>query len=784
KIARLLTDTAKTQRGISIRDKAGQARLHRACNAGDLEQVISLLNQGSDINMKDNAGWTPLHEAALEGHGPVVVALLRRGADYTAQGFGGDTPLHDACANGHVDVVRSLLTIGADPMLKNSKGVTPVDMAEDEDEVLELIDGFMRRRPRKRHGKRQMKSGKSDKGKRIARSSRQHSSGIDSARGENTPAEADVEVDIDGRDSPMSSELPQIDGKSSGKRRSRPSSPRPTSQREEQASLSRANGAGEVGKIGAAGTHKREIHALQRLREEAEKPQVNYYFSSANSTKMSRDERKLQALMGAFEKLEKKKLPRQKRRLSGEAADVRQPRARKDDDSSMSPVKAEARQRKVMSAANGRDYEADGVLVRNGATAGTKTSPKRRGTRPPKKRVIDDDEEEELPASEDGDDADSRQQKRQSKHAERTLPPVSKRPRHTDEHSGGGNSTVSTVEVTGGSVIVTTVDGTIQQRGTITPSSLFEPTRVSSNPTTIEIKREPLSAGCSNTRKEHRPKQTHAEGGRTIVEDSGTQSSSLMSPSKIAAQAIRYLPLYTIQLSSEKSVTKLDYFVVDLQIRLLLGMPVYTPSSAMAKAGADGKRKPESNPLFVAYPHLHRQTISEAQKERLWRPLADMFVSNMRYIHNSSNKQPLSGKLSADNPSKDPADSEIVNQFTLHEKNRFVSLNLSFVKLDEVVEIIKRDYPQVSKHLITLTLDIDSLASGTDSAAGTPAAGDNVAREPPAGVKLRRLASLAQEAKPEDTRPVWNGPQKMLPLKYAMKLHYRSYAAFVGDNKK
>ncbi|KAJ2391551.1 hypothetical protein GGI05_002911, partial [Coemansia sp. RSA 2603] len=134
RIARLLTERAKIQRSILLRDKAGQTKLHRACNAGDIEQTVSLINQGADINMKDNAGWTPLHESALEGHNSVVVALLRRGADYGAKGFGGDTPLHDACANGHYDVVRSLLVAGADPYLKNSKGITPEDMAREEEQ--------------------------------------------------------------------------------------------------------------------------------------------------------------------------------------------------------------------------------------------------------------------------------------------------------------------------------------------------------------------------------------------------------------------------------------------------------------------------------------------------------------------------------------------------------------------------------------------------------------------------------------------------------------------------
>ncbi|KAJ2849497.1 hypothetical protein IWW36_002596 [Coemansia brasiliensis] len=164
----------------------------------------------------------------------------------------------------------------------------------------------------------------------------------------------------------------------------------------------------------------------------------------------------------------------------------------------------------------------------------------------------------------------------------------------------------------------------------------------------------------------------------------------------------------------------------------------YYHSSSSSKISRDEHTpaKGKSNPLFAAYPHLVRERISVSQKERLWEPLAGMFVSNLQFIRGSAI---VSKKPALDN-SDDNVDSELVSKFTLHEKPRFVKLALYFVKLDEVVDIIRQDYPQISKQLITITLDLGS------------------------------------SSKPSP--PVWRGPQPMMPLKYALKLHYQRYAEY------
>lgn len=577
-IARLLSEHSKTQRMISVRDKAGQAKLHRACNAGDLDLVVALINQGADINMKDNAGWTPLHEASLEGHGMVVLELLRRGADYNARGFGGDTPLHDACANGHVDVVKCLLLIGSSPLLKNSKGITPLDMAQEEDQedVIKVIDQYQQ--------ETRMQSTASSMVRKDKRS-------MSATLKRPPPGISGLGVNA-------------LDTTQKRKPKTRPES------------HSRSPAAGSIDEDGNS---RRELSSLKRLREEAEKPEVNYYYTSANPEKLSRDERKLQALMGTIERMEK-------------------------------------RQNK------------DG---------------RRRPSAPATTTTVRDTKEE----------------------------PVRKRTKMEND---------------------------------------------------VPVK----------PKQRHSRKQQPINEGKTIVEEKQPQKGHTISMASVAAQAIRYLPLYTIQLHGDPPTSKLDYMVVDLQVRLLLGMPIETLGQ---NKDAD---EPEalSNPLFVAYPHLFRQRITKAQKERLWKPLAGMFATNMQFIHDSSSSVVNTEFPTSSPPDKtDIVDGNLVRQFTLHEKQKFVGLQLYFVKLDEVVNIIRQDFPLISKQLITISLDLSTISNDKSFS--------QLSSMPPRlAATATAIPSVEKCTSNDDICPKWNGPQKMLPLRYALKLHYRDKQAFLQKN--
>ncbi len=103
--------------------------LAMAAQVGDLNEVIRLLNQGTDVNAKANFGNTALMAAALEDHVDVVKALLDKGADVNAKNKNGSTALMAASVHYRVDMVKALLNKGADVNAKNEDGGTALGEA-------------------------------------------------------------------------------------------------------------------------------------------------------------------------------------------------------------------------------------------------------------------------------------------------------------------------------------------------------------------------------------------------------------------------------------------------------------------------------------------------------------------------------------------------------------------------------------------------------------------------------------------------------------------------------
>ncbi|EGD72854.1 hypothetical protein PTSG_04582 [Salpingoeca rosetta] len=121
------------------RNRHGETALHRAAIKNDLEFAQELLDHGAPIDAKDNAGWTPLHEACNHGHLELAELLLKANANVDAKGFEDITPLHDAAMNGHTDVVKLLVKHGADPTLENKDGQTAIDLADEEEDLRDLL---------------------------------------------------------------------------------------------------------------------------------------------------------------------------------------------------------------------------------------------------------------------------------------------------------------------------------------------------------------------------------------------------------------------------------------------------------------------------------------------------------------------------------------------------------------------------------------------------------------------------------------------------------------------
>ncbi len=96
------------QRQRRVARAAGQDLL-AATEAGDLEQMQTLLGKRVDINATNAQGWTPLHVAAAGGSVEVVKLLLVHGADVNAASNIGATPLDNAMTYSRSRAMADLL---------------------------------------------------------------------------------------------------------------------------------------------------------------------------------------------------------------------------------------------------------------------------------------------------------------------------------------------------------------------------------------------------------------------------------------------------------------------------------------------------------------------------------------------------------------------------------------------------------------------------------------------------------------------------------------------------
>lgn len=127
-------------------DSDFKSALHAASFYGNTDNVIVLLDLGSDVNLRGGRIGTCLQAAATKGHTETMTALLDRGAEINEQDIGCyGSALIAAIVNSNHDAVKLLLERGADPSLRGGqKYQYPIIAAsrlwDNEDEVQMLID--------------------------------------------------------------------------------------------------------------------------------------------------------------------------------------------------------------------------------------------------------------------------------------------------------------------------------------------------------------------------------------------------------------------------------------------------------------------------------------------------------------------------------------------------------------------------------------------------------------------------------------------------------------------
>lgn len=93
--------------------KKEQSALYEATFCGRLDEFLTLLESGANVNLQDDGGVSPLHVAALKGNMRFVEILAKRGADVNIEDANGYTPTGYALSEGHKDVAAKLKALGA-----------------------------------------------------------------------------------------------------------------------------------------------------------------------------------------------------------------------------------------------------------------------------------------------------------------------------------------------------------------------------------------------------------------------------------------------------------------------------------------------------------------------------------------------------------------------------------------------------------------------------------------------------------------------------------------------
>lgn len=101
--------------------------LGSASKVGDIQKIVQLIDEGSDINGKYQKELTPLHWAATTGKVDAITLLIEKGAKVESLDGYLSTPLHLASFFGHREAVEVLLKNGANPNVRNKDNSSPTD---------------------------------------------------------------------------------------------------------------------------------------------------------------------------------------------------------------------------------------------------------------------------------------------------------------------------------------------------------------------------------------------------------------------------------------------------------------------------------------------------------------------------------------------------------------------------------------------------------------------------------------------------------------------------------
>lgn len=132
---------ASAPKPVDAQDELGMTALMRACRDGNFEAVVSLLDQGADLNLTNVDGNGALWLTCYANDARILCSLVAHGADLDHQNSTGATALIYAASAGKTEMVSLLLEAGANPALTTQDDFSALDLAANRT-ILKLLAGL------------------------------------------------------------------------------------------------------------------------------------------------------------------------------------------------------------------------------------------------------------------------------------------------------------------------------------------------------------------------------------------------------------------------------------------------------------------------------------------------------------------------------------------------------------------------------------------------------------------------------------------------------------------
>ncbi|KAF8924306.1 hypothetical protein BGZ58_001932 [Dissophora ornata] len=703
------------------KDSAGRTQLHQWAESGDIEMVGTLLEGGAERDPKDHEGLTPLHLAAKAGNTEVLVLLLAYGCNVNAQDREKITALHEAVRHHHTEAVRLLLQNNATVSLRDSNKRTCFDLASPKDaEIRSLLKASMEQA--------ELKTKERSK-KRLSQCTESHGSPKHKERKTSRHSDNDEPVkskkkDSDRRDIDEKKQHSR-NGSNSGvisKSTSMPSiavSQSLSSSSNTPASVTITNGSTGAWKYSnsdvngddiVAPLKKQKLHSRRMsssgmsagMQEGDDDVEMK---SSGSSSKKRRESDRHGDGYGGKVKIKKEREEEGHFRapsLSTKAEELRRvaslPSFSKDNNSNSNANGSSNGGSKASRHASKLSLSSSRPLSALGMSAGSSIA----SISPP----LTETSSSPPPTSAQSLAAQEVEAQRSRKRSSQTFTSPSGYQKFADDLKLGSAASHQHHHRQRSATSIPTT------RSAITPSSGSAATEVSSAAAETDLARKKAKMSTSELSTEYvNDKSSTKESTTTKAEESDKTSAGTEKIKKEEAvenqvpsersvkDAQRYLPLYTVQLSSDgadsdststSAVAKptspasqqQHFCVVDRQVQLLLGL---APSA-----------------LFARYPHLHRRLVTNREKARLWSPLSSM-VSDRCAAAVKLNFEILPAECQFSSWTNATT---AMSRLKEHEKQKFLGCELYFIRLEEVIELIKLDYAQLNESMMTIALDI------------------------------------------------------------------------------